>query len=543
MRSASQRFLVVGFALVFAAPLARGQDASYSFTSLIDNIDWPRAQRSKQTATGLAGDQFLTPEKVAFNNFTGNLAFFDANNLTTRPSSLINGAAWWTDVKSRSYTGAGGQTFETTTMSIDFFNNTPDRFVTEFGLDIAIAAIGGGGAPASIIVDAFDNLGYRTFHSLSFTSTANPFTQLIGTYTSLNVPNSGREARFWFTASSLLNNPAAFTDPRYDPSHYGVQAMNFSLKPLATLGSTTQIAFDNFILGSGAQPNSITEPLTYHNPIPIGANTPYTFVYDDATAGANETVVDPDSYDIEDVLQAHLAVLSPTDVRNLVATSSVTTTTDIYTQAAHALDLITYEMEVTLEAAGVPILRVEVQAEPGGFVEQAISTTTALQNAIDDAVKSHDFETAARLMDQQSQIFDSMSDALEVYNDTFMTNMQSLRLFAFGAPMEEVDPDYYFNFSFEDYMAYKELLEEEWVVGDSGAIVAPFLGTNGEILTYLVTTWIVTDSGGTFSLGLASVPEPASAMTLLVAAALILNPRRRHRSQTVKAGRHMQRHV
>lgn len=174
-------------------------DLAYSFTSgtAYDGFNWPKAQWSKQTATGLAGGQFDTPDGVSFNNFSGNPANFDADNLLTRPAGLIENEAWWTDPKIRSYTGTGGATFHTAVLHMSF-NNTPDHYVSEFGFDLAYASVSAD-VPLALSYTGFDSMGFTVSGQLNLNPSAGfaPFRQAVGTFATLNSPRVGREARFF----------------------------------------------------------------------------------------------------------------------------------------------------------------------------------------------------------------------------------------------------------------------------------------------------------------------------------------------------------
>jgi hypothetical protein len=64
-----------------------------------DGIDYPRMINPARQfpGGGVAPDAFDAGMGVIFNNTNGNPAFFDGNNLLTRPSALVTNEAFWTD--------------------------------------------------------------------------------------------------------------------------------------------------------------------------------------------------------------------------------------------------------------------------------------------------------------------------------------------------------------------------------------------------------------------------------------------------------------
>lgn len=135
-----------------------------------------------------------------------------------------------------------------------------------------------------------------------------------------------------FTTDSLLATSAAHQDDGFDPANYGIQALAINIQPLATLGGTTQIALDKFVVGAGVPIPARIEPLTFMNSTPVGDNTPQTFVFgapsDDPPP--NTTHVNPNApvssqvslkQMVRDTLQATSEVTQ--EVNNAIVSSSL----------------------------------------------------------------------------------------------------------------------------------------------------------------------------------------------------------------------------
>src|SRR5690606_9502897 len=78
------------------------------------------------------------------------------------------------------------------------------------------------------------------------------------------------------------------------------------LDPLVTLGGTTQLAIDNFIINDGTPAAPSREPVYYNASHPVPDTTIYRFMYVDAEASEeNQTNIAP-----EDLFGADLASVS-----------------------------------------------------------------------------------------------------------------------------------------------------------------------------------------------------------------------------------------
>jgi len=544
--------------LLCLAAAAHGQFTSYSFTSgpFGDGFNWPAAQVPSWPTGALRGDQFDTPdESISFNNFSGNLAFFDSNNLLTRPAALINNAAWWTDVKLASVNGQFGF-FETASFDIGFWN--AGDLQGDFGFDVAVASVSG---PVDDFipfwVDVQEDFIFGTIRldgSGGFEAEPNWTTQT-GTFNTLNSPHPGREARIRFDEFELrdwlFEEAEQFEDgnPWSDPSEIPIQSFNLDLDHFATNGGTTQFAIDNVVVGGASPPNGQPETNTIPPIGPIGDNTPQYFLYAEAAPdGADETNTTSIPHDSE--LESdfnQISTFGGPQPNGIEATAFTSNTSVFFTGDSTGVgDGELAGHEVTHVSQGDPSInpgdptQAELNANvivnnlvndgQGGTTrgnapdEQVISTTTQVEiDAISGVLTG-----LQNQVDQTGQILESLDDlaprdpaAVLEFIEGFSFVSQART----GAATD--DPSQFFlNFSAEDYLQHKQATGDPLYEGDAGSIVFPILDDDSDIIAYSVQTWRVTNQSGTFAPIIVNIPEPTTGL-LLAPLAMLLRRRRR----------------
>ena len=230
---------------------------------------------------GLYGDQFVTPiDGVSFNNFSGNRAFFDANNFLTKPAALISSSAWWTDPKETDNGVVDGSSY----LSIGFFNS-PLGYAQILEFDAAMVRIDTD-VPTSLPFTARDTLNNEVNGLLDFTGFG-AYVVDAGTFFSANSPRVGREAQFEFYADDLFSayiggDPTVDYD---DATQYGIKSFAIQLNSIATFGGTSQFALDNLTFGGDAFPDTGRETMFVTAPGPLGPNTPQYFAFASGVSG------------------------------------------------------------------------------------------------------------------------------------------------------------------------------------------------------------------------------------------------------------------
>ncbi len=293
-----------------------------------DFEDYPRSLNPARQAPGggASPGSFFSTIGVSFNNLNGNPAYFDANNLLTRPATLINNEAFWTDPKFGQFSSGGGGTFELAHFGFDFIPGFTDGL--DFGFDLAMASVStdlptgsffdeqtGNFITAPFLPFQIQDDNFNTARgTLVFASGASSgpeegaiFAETVGTFNTLGSPRTAYEARFRIDQSFLQGlieyendlfggDPGG--DPEEDPGDGGfvsgpIQFFDIDLANITTFGGTTQIAMDNFVLGGTPAINDpLREPLTFSPFDPVGANTPQYFVTDDSSGDPFEGITD-----------------------------------------------------------------------------------------------------------------------------------------------------------------------------------------------------------------------------------------------------------
>lgn len=296
-------------------PVFNGFPATHSFTRGLpprgDGEDWPRSLNPARQfpGGGASPGSFFASSGVVFSNLNSNPAYFDANNLLTRPATLINNEAFWTDPKIGSFT-SNGITFDTAAFGFSFISG----FTTgaDFGFDLALASVSSD-LPTGVFEDFTtgefvsapflefqiqdDNFntarGQIVFAEGGIQSGDNPviFAEQVGTFNTLNSPRTAYEGRFRVDEAFLRDIIAFENGLGFDPEGFDdgpgdaagpIEFFDIELDSVATFGGTTQVAMDNFVLaGAPIVGDPLREPLTFQPLNPVGANRPQYFKTDD----------------------------------------------------------------------------------------------------------------------------------------------------------------------------------------------------------------------------------------------------------------------
>lgn len=282
-----------------------------------DGESYPRHINPARQAVGggASPGSFLATIGVSFNNLNGNPAYFDGNNLLTRPATLINNEAFWTDPKLGQFQSDGSGSFEIAQFGFDFTPGFTDGL--DFGFDLAMASVSTD-LPTSSFYDeltgSFITAPYLPFQiqddnfntaqgALVFASgaTTGPeegviFAESFGTFNSLNSPRTAYEARFRldqtflqeliaYEYESIGGDPGGGDDGGFGDDGFvsgPIQFFDIDFAGIATPGGTTQVAMDNFVLGASSPINDpLREPLTYQPLQPVGDNRPQYFQFTD----------------------------------------------------------------------------------------------------------------------------------------------------------------------------------------------------------------------------------------------------------------------
>lgn len=483
---------------------AQGQtpvSASYSFTSggNADGFAWLAYQIARQhygptgNPSGLTGDQANTPQFLGFSNFTANPAYFNSNNLLTRAANLINNQAWWTDVKTKSYIGANGNTFQTTSWLISCNQINPVGRTSLFGFDFAVASVSGPVA-TSLPLIVRDNLGLSKLVTIDLDN-GNQWTESIGNFFTLNSPHVGYEARIRLPVSVM--GDIAVGHPNYNPATYGLYAVTLMLDSYHTLGGTTQVALDNFIAGSGQAHAPSSEPVAFQNIQPVGANTPtyVSFASEENTSTPTTTYVDMSS----------LPEGSGVDVSINFANENAPPTT----------------LGISFSSDDLPPdgSSIEATHQPGDTsIDADSSNHLGTISTLTDISSTTAVVTVQAQMNMDEMSAEAYSDPTVIPNYAPDPNSPELLPHELvhvvqqrGGP-EEAFGYHFANYTYSDYLGMVGTPTD----GDSGYSLVPILDSENTVLGYDIDAWVVGLNSGSISLYYNSsvVPEP-TALTIL----------------------------
>mgnify|MGYP006300300369 FL=1 len=310
------RYFAAGFFAIVTAGLAGPVAAGdfFSFTSgppPLGDIDvYPRSLNpARQSPGGGAGaDTFFSSPGVDFNNLNANPAYFDRNNLLTRPATLISNEAFWTDPKIGSF-NFGGSTFDVSSIGFSF-DPVFGPIGADFGFDLALARVdtdlptssffdaGSGNNKTAVFLpfQVQDENDFTARGELVFANGVSDiefgesafFAQQVGTFNTFNSPRTAWEGRFRFNQTDLqqliANQNGGFGDDEdfpdddgFDPS--SIVFFDIDLDSVATFGGPSQIAIDNFVTNNApVLDDPFVEPLLVRPFEPVGPNTPQYFI-------------------------------------------------------------------------------------------------------------------------------------------------------------------------------------------------------------------------------------------------------------------------
>ena len=548
-------WLAVMVLAVESSPIATAQggpEGAYTFTGPIDHVRWPRSQSSYikfspfLNGEALFGDQFVTNDslQVSFNNFSGNRAFYDGNNLLTKPAALINGNAWWTDPKETANGVVDGQA----RMEIGFFNS-PLGFAQEFGFDAAMVRIDQD-VPTALPFKARDSLNNIVSGQLVFEG-ASPYVVDQGTFFSLGTPRIGREAEFLFDVNSLFA-AYKYADPAIDyddPLQYGLQNFSIELNSLATFGGTSQFAIDNVVFGGTDPPPARTETTFVTTAHEYGPNTPVYYPFSgagsvlqgagnaaiiglEATTGPLATQISQELariYVLRDQLEDVDGVEFALGGLDLSGINVVSAT------ARQAINMMQNGTAVEVEPAASDSVQITLHQTAEKAIQHIVQISGQIRLQILQQALSNVLKSRAGSPDVKPAVI-TESDL----ND-FIKNAATIRIFKFPSfgldsasgvgdpleldPLDTVDeilaataaePQYYWDYTVEDYIELKEETGESFSTEDTGAYLTYTVGDEGVITSIQYNAWIVADGSGEYlPMMYYSVPEPASLLLLV----------------------------
>jgi hypothetical protein len=541
------------FALQSASTAQAAVDPySYTFTSggNADGVNWPRSQRSSQApGGGLEGGPFFPGDGsgLSFYNFSGNPAYYDGSNLLTRPAALINNEAWWTDPRTANYVSTDGQTYQSASIAVAFDNDYIGP-VSQFGFDLAIASVSNP-VPASINFHALDTLGEMIFGTLHLDPAAPPengvSSDLHGTFLSMNSVYQGHEARFSIDIPSLLSSIRPEESEGVDLTNYGLDLFVIEMEPFTTLGGTTQLAIDNFVINGGAPGEPTREPIYIPASGPVPDETTYLFTYvEGAPEEPNETTIDPSQFGDDDLAAVSVHTQGVGD-DDLSARASTTDTTIVFPAEQAGVEILSHE--VTHVSQGSSQQEGQIQQINTLFTSATGANEIEVMTSIVNVVTSENagpidnflVEIRTLLGSEAISVGAVFAESIAAGQQEILIDIDDLTEIAFiraesisgsqGALSEAVlatladGAEFYLNYTFLEYIAHKESVGEEWVVGDQGATIVPVLGGDGEIASYMLTNWIVANDSGSFTQIL--VPEPTGVIAVIGLGALFMRRR------------------
>ncbi|MEE9404904.1 MAG: hypothetical protein V3V20_08420 [Algisphaera sp.] len=506
---------------------AIGGDEAYSFTSGFagDQINYPNSIGPSHASGdfGISGGNFdpnVGGQLGGFSYQGANLAFFDANNLLTAPSSLISNEAFWTDPRVFTRTTATGNSFSVSSLGFDL--NDFDS-VDTFGFSVAVASLAQA-VPTSLPFQVQFGIGDSEFNPAIGNDTLNllddfsggsfGYTVEAGTFQSLGSPFVGREARFEFNISDLKDLAG------YDPEDSNGSFQFFFDIDTAGIDnnngiSLTQFAIDNVTLDGAAPVDPRPEPTLFTGPTPNGPFNPTVFDLTGDNTNANVVnipaatqngpiglSVSSGAFDNPGDFQATLYTPGNANVSGLGEVSfgfgsTVAATAAVTAGPPDTLIALSDDVVLTLTAdadqGGIVLGLFEIQA----LVDAELGL--ALQNAF--AAASEGLDVAAAL-----------AAGLPVLTDSGM--------------LADGEAEYLANTSATALLTLEAIGEIALVEGMQGASLVPTFNSNGEVVGARVSVWQVTARSGVLT-AVASVPEPVSFAWFAAVATLATARRRR----------------
>lgn len=485
---------------------ANGVDASYGFRSgaAYGQVIWPNYQLAQQEMhngfPSLSGDQFDTPEGVSFNNYTGNLAFFDRDNLQTRPAGLIANEAWWTNVKTKRW--GTNNNMESCDWGIGFFNSA-SGFANTVTFDIAVASPIEIPEIMNIVVSDPDNEGIGTY--IDLVEPDSGVTVAVESFTSLNSP-------FCYAARVHLDMNTLFADkmsenPELDESNYGIEFIDFRLDDFSTPNGLVQVAIDNLVVGNALPKTILAEPVTHGNETPAAPDTevqivftsnppnppaPNTIYVNPGEVTSNGAGFEVTSYYESQYINSSTAAmgggLPPFNWNAVLTTSTQEGSTGPVAPGEN--DLGTVNLMNSLQEAAQNLTT---------GIQLTLPNTDNLivPPTIDQTILS-DYNYGETLVDMTESVLQFTLDQLDQFGPEVTTQR------------------YFVNYSFEDYQQWLQQTGSPSFLGDAGYTTIPLTDEFGSITGYGFDFWMTgfDDRSINFIYSAVAVPEP-TVLTML----------------------------
>ncbi len=546
-----QRIIMAGmccFCALFTNPAAaqRGNEFALSFTSGFagDGFDYPFSiGPSVSSGNGIRPGQFFIPDNPAGSSISvdyqgANLAFFDANNLLTRPSSRITNEAFWTDP--RLFTNTSNNfSLSSLGFAVEVFD--PES-VSTLGFDLAVASV------AAPLPDALsfqiqfgiegpvDDSGPPEDEELFFfgdislidDSSSSEFIVEVGTFQTLGSPFGGRDARVEFDLESLYSEafsqgPSGGVGGGDFSSFAGPIFIDIDTRPLDNSNgiSVNQVAIDNLSINGGVRSDARAEPEIVNGPTP-GPFNPTTF---QLTGPPNANVVNVPATTQSGPIGLSVTSGPFTDPGDFRVT--------LYTPGnanVSGLSEVTFGFGPTVAA----LLATDApESELLDLTGEIVLTLTA--DPEQAAVLPVVFETEALIDSELAELLANVFFAAEESGDP-LTVGEALEL---GLPIitgvsEALSESaaYFAGVSASDFLGLLSADAVDLIVGTQGAAFTPSYNSLGELTGGRVSSFLVTDRSGTYNatVRVAAIPEPTS-LALLGFTGFVFFTRRRRLGQ------------
>jgi len=494
-----------------------------------DGIDYPRTLNPARLLPGggIAPDLFDTGAGTIFQSTHGNPAFFDANDLLTRPATRITNEAFWMDPKIGVFDTGMGE-IEEAAFGFQFSPPNGD----DFGFDLAVASVSEAPPAGLLFFIQNTNGDFGTFVlDLTVGGGGDIAPIEAGTFDTLNSPFQGREARFRIAHSqieALLGDSAPLL------------IFSIDMFDIATLGGTTQVALDNFVLAGAstlpAEPQR--EPVRFQSELLLPGELQY-FVFDPLVSQETGIEVDlPPGSLIQLGARTTTPPGSAAPDLEIEATVTVPETSDLPATAPDIGVRAPSDTPGTAPPFVAPLSDVEVSIGDGATGAHQVSVRSLLYDNVPFALPAPE----ALLADESTHVVQgSWGNLRQTLTDAEALEVQALeaRILA-GALMREGEGGrqargtgdnftLYVGFTLAEYLAEKRMLGLEPVVGDSGSALTPVTDDEGQVVDFFVDTWRIADTPGTY-IPILFVPEPGAAGMLAVGGLVLLATSRRRRA-------------
>ena len=531
------------FLLLASKPAASQQSSlGLSFTSGVtgDGLEYPFSiGPSTPVESGLRPGQFnifsLPDSQVTISQQGANLAFFDANNLLTRASSRITNEAFWTDPRLFS-----NNEFNSSNFGISFLNSQPQT-VNTVGFDLAVASVAAplpDSLPLSIQFDSSDPGLDFLMEPLFFVDRIafGGSSQIVADsseFQTLNSPFGGRDARVELDLESLFlqanaNGPGGPGGDADFSTFTGSIFITIDTRAVDNNNgiSVNQVAIDNLSINNAEIPGDTrAEPEIINAPTPNGPANPVTFRLN-GPPNANavnipaSTQNGPIGFSV-----ASGSFVNPGDFRATLYTSG---DADV-----SGLGEATFGFGQTIPVASLSISPPSSD-EPGVEVESLTEeiilglTADETQAGLSPLV----FETEALIDAELAEILQGIFLSAEDLTESLTVGdalALGLPIFTGESIALSESALYLSGVSANDYLSLLSADPTNLIVGTQGAAFTPSFDNFGELTGGRVSSFLVTDSSGSFTptVRVSAVPEPASLVLLSVIGIAFSAQRRR----------------